>query len=326
MAATSDMDQLAPVAVVIPAFNSAKTLGRAIESVLGQTWRPRQIVVVDDGSTDGTAELARSYPVELVSHPNRGASAARNRGISATDAPWVAFLDADDEWLPDKLEAQLSASEIAPEVDIICCDFVRVPLRPRETTFLTAEFAGMADVLMDRMSVDAFRTGPRHRGFTSAAMFMFPSGMLVRRRAISAIGGFDEDVRLIEDADFAMRILRDSDVLVVDRPLFRYHMHESNTSRDDLAMTMAFLELLRKMEANPGDYSPAHVESFLRKSPDRVREAIRGLIRRGQTDSARRLLVREGHRLSNGRLTLKLAAWAPPWLVSRALRLRRWVK
>src|SRR5689334_10135830 len=95
--------------VIIPAYNAVETLGRAIDSALAQSLPPHEVVVVDDGSRDATAELAERYgpPVRVIRQSNAGPGAARNRGVQATSSPWVAFLDADDEWLPKKMETQL---------------------------------------------------------------------------------------------------------------------------------------------------------------------------------------------------------------------------
>ena len=99
------------VSVVIPAYNSASYLAEAVESALGQTFKDLEILVVDDGSTDETQELMRRYgpPVRCLSQENTGVATARNRGIDESRGRYVAFLDADDVWQPDKLEKQLAA-------------------------------------------------------------------------------------------------------------------------------------------------------------------------------------------------------------------------
>ena len=96
------------ICVVIPAYNSAKHIRRAIDSVLAQTRRPDEIVVVDDGSTDDTAGVVETYgsDVRVIHQENAGASVARNAGINAATSEWIAFLDSDDEWLPEKLQVQ----------------------------------------------------------------------------------------------------------------------------------------------------------------------------------------------------------------------------
>src|SRR5258705_11929360 len=95
-----------PISVVIPAYNASAYLAEALESVRGQTAQPTEVIVVDDGSTDATAAIARAGGATVLSQPNMGISAARNAGIRAATQPWVAFLAADDLWEADKLPAQ----------------------------------------------------------------------------------------------------------------------------------------------------------------------------------------------------------------------------
>lgn len=103
------------ISVVMPAYNAAKTIGRAIESVLEQTYGCLELIVIDDCSTDGSLEIARTYAerderIRILRHEiNEGVSAARNRGVNAAQYSWIAFLDSDDYWLPTKLEAQMCA-------------------------------------------------------------------------------------------------------------------------------------------------------------------------------------------------------------------------
>src|SRR5215471_1291741 len=93
------------IAVVIPAHNAARWIGRALTSVFQQTYRPAEIIVVDDGSSDDTAVLAGEFSeVRVVSQPNQERGAARNTGVRSAHSPWVALLDADDEWLPEHLD------------------------------------------------------------------------------------------------------------------------------------------------------------------------------------------------------------------------------
>ena len=98
------------VSVVIPCFNRKKTLSRSIDSVVNQTYKPSEIIIVDDGSTDGTRDfILNSYPnIKYFFQPKKGVSSARNKGIRESSSDWVAFLDSDDEWLPQKLEKQIN--------------------------------------------------------------------------------------------------------------------------------------------------------------------------------------------------------------------------
>ena len=127
---TAGPSQSAPgITVVIPAHNAGEHLGRALESVLAQTRPADEILVVDDGSTDNTAEVARSYgsAVTYLYQDQRGAGAARNRGIEAATGDWVAFLDADDEWLPEKLAVQCEHLARHKEVVWTCGNFYLAP-------------------------------------------------------------------------------------------------------------------------------------------------------------------------------------------------------
>ncbi len=94
------------VSVVIPAYNAARFLPRCLNSVFAQTLQPAEVIVVDDGSSDDSAEIARKLGALVVSRPNGGLSAARNTGVRRSSSEWVALLDADDMWQPEKLQAQ----------------------------------------------------------------------------------------------------------------------------------------------------------------------------------------------------------------------------
>jgi len=110
--------------VIIPTYNRRHTLGRAIDSVLIQSLKPVEIIIVDDGSTDGTQELISiNYPdITYIKSENKGVSAARNLGIKHGQSDWLAFLDSDDEWLPNKLEKQSAAISNQKEYKVVHCD------------------------------------------------------------------------------------------------------------------------------------------------------------------------------------------------------------
>ncbi|MFT7472815.1 MAG: glycosyltransferase involved in cell wall biosynthesis, partial [Kiritimatiellia bacterium] len=112
------------VAVIIPTYNRAATLGRALESVATQSRQADEVCVVDDGSTDGTEELVKQqYPGTIyIKQQNGGVSSARNKGVEATTSKYLSFLDSDDEWLPKKLEAQLSALQAEPNFRLVHSD------------------------------------------------------------------------------------------------------------------------------------------------------------------------------------------------------------
>lgn len=128
------------VSVVIPCYNRAHILGRAVESALRQTVSPHEIIIVDDGSQDNSAEVARQFgaPVRVICQENAGAAAARNRGLAEATGEWIAFLDSDDEWATDKLERQFAAAARFPAAQLVFCDTV---VRSEREVLMESRFA-----------------------------------------------------------------------------------------------------------------------------------------------------------------------------------------
>ncbi|MGI8927591.1 MAG: glycosyltransferase family 2 protein [Tepidiformaceae bacterium] len=198
------------ISVVIPVYNGERFLAEALESVCWQTRRPAEIVVVDDGSTDASAEVARAWPgVRCISQPNGGPAAARNTGIAPTTGALVAFLDADDIWTPDKLALQVEALAAAP----------------------TAGFA-------TAWHRDYFEPGEPipagHRVHTEGdPPGGSPSSWLVRRETFARVGIFDPAFQFAEDADWHLRATDAGfPPLLVREVLFLRRLHGHNMSWD----------------------------------------------------------------------------------------------
>lgn len=188
------------VSVVIPTFNRAATVVRAIESVRQQTYRPLELIVVDDGSTDETAQVLRELgdAIVYVHQANAGPAAARNRGIRQARGELVAFLDSDDLWRPSKLERQVSVLERAgPQAPCCLCNaLIRRPGRPEENSF-TIAWLTMAEpegLWLNPAVVLATR------------FVLFCQAVLVRRAALLDCAGYDERLWLMEDHDLALRL------------------------------------------------------------------------------------------------------------------------
>ena len=209
------------VGVVVPTFNRAHPLGRALDSAFAQTLPPRQVIVVDDGSTDDTANLLARYPeLTVLRQENRGVSAARNLGIKHCDCDWIALLDSDDEWLPEKLEVQFEALAQAPEYRLIHCDEIWIR--------------------------DGRRVNPgnkhRKRGgwifeHCLPLCAISPSAAVIVRDLLDETGPFNEQLPACEDYDLWLRICSRHPVLYVDRPLLRkYGGHADQLSRQHWGM------------------------------------------------------------------------------------------
>jgi len=181
------------VAVVVPCYNVEFCLARALDSVLGQTYRDFCFYAVDDGSTDGTAQVLEKYANRGVcAHQiHAGQAAARNRGIRMSESPYVAFLDADDEWLPTKLELQVALLNQDPSIGLICSGCA-----PGEGSLMGRSGAGTTNLpksgkLFEQLIRDCF---------------VFTPTVVVRRRCLEEVGLFNESLAVGEDFNLWLRI------------------------------------------------------------------------------------------------------------------------
>jgi glycosyltransferase involved in cell wall biosynthesis len=261
----------ATVSAVLPAFNRAATLGRALESVLAQTRAADEVVVVDDGSTDGTDRLVAGFPsVVYIAQENRGVSAARNRGVSAAAGEWVAFLDSDDEWRPEKLQRQLEALERNPGHDVCHTDEIWIRNGRR--------------VNPGRRHAKA---GGRIFRRCLPLCAISPSAAMIRRSLLDAVGGFDEALPVCEDYDLWLRICAHHPVLFVDQPLVVKHGgHADQLSRAHWGMDRfrirALVKILEEGGLDPADRTAA-VDTLLAK----VDVYLQGVRRRGRAAEER---------------------------------------
>jgi glycosyltransferase involved in cell wall biosynthesis len=206
-----------PVSVVIPAYNVEDCLARAIGSVLAQTSPPAEILVVDDGSSDGTRRVAEKFGerIRLVSHPHAGAAAARNLGIAASSEKLVAFLDADDEWLDSKLARQVPLHS-DPE---LVFSFSR-----------SNEFSIAGEDLGDTFAdFRASRGADAWRSLLAVNCIATPT-VIARRADLVAVGGFDRRLKVAEDQDMWIRLALRGPIDFIDESLARIHMRPASLS------------------------------------------------------------------------------------------------
>jgi len=205
------MDRTTPgVSVVIPTYNRARRVARAVRSVLEQTRPAEEVIVVDDGSTDGTAGAIRrefADAVRLIERPNAGPSAARNTGVRAARHDLIAFLDSDDAWRPDKLERQRPVMD-DPGVVLAATNWVGGGDRPP---------LGFADLSLEG-EVVVLEAPLRHLSRFSGHRIVLPT-WLVRRDALLAVGGFDERLRVGEDNRALFRLGFEGKIALVTAPL-----------------------------------------------------------------------------------------------------------
>lgn len=230
---------LADVSVVMPAFNNETTLGRALASIAAQTLPPKEVIVVDDGSVDGTAAVAAQWRdrlngarLYLFRQQNMGAGAARNRALKAATAEWIAFLDADDEWLPWKLERSLA--EMGAR-GLTMSSHNLYGVSPAETRIIDSKARFLRDPAKPFLSLFL-------RGFISS------STVVVRRADVLRVGGFDPTLRSAQDYELWLALLArpETRFATFADPLLRYTLAEDGiTSRVDRKVACS-LDIVRR--------------------------------------------------------------------------------
>jgi GT2 family glycosyltransferase len=208
---------MARVSVIVPVFNAELFITETIQSALAQTHPDVEVIVVDDGSTDGTIERLRAFGerVNIYRQPNCGVAAARNRGASAASGEWLAFLDADDIWLPTKVERQLACGRRS----MVYTDRYNIGARG-ELPEIQSQVTPMHD-------------GDLFLPLLLEGNFITASSVLLRRDVFAELGGFFEQLRGTEDWDLWVRIAAAGHSIdVVREPLVQYRFHSRGISRD----------------------------------------------------------------------------------------------
>jgi len=238
------------VSVIIPAYNCGRYLAAAIQSALDQTVPPAEIIVVDDGSTDDTASVAQSFGnrIRYIRQPNAGPAAARNHGAQVATGDWLAFLDADDEWLPWRLEVQLALAAEYPDVVMWCGQTEGLGSRDegREN-----KAANQRTEIREQTPTLNAPPPTLHVRFLSLKDFSISNPVatttvLLRRTAWEQAGKFDPRFRGPEDYDLWMRVAAVGKIGVIEHPLARYREETGSLSMDDRRFLPQVLAVLDK--------------------------------------------------------------------------------
>lgn len=226
------------VSVIMPAYNCAGFIKESIESVLNQTYRDYELIIVDDGSSDATGSIAERYAASLpgivrcLHLENKGPGAARNAGIQNAAGDYIAFLDSDDTWLPGKLEKQVAVLERDRHIGLVYCDNYFVD--------------GERNVLWGHR-----RTVTLHRGMIADRLFqhcfIITSGTVARKACIDSIGYFREDIKTGEDYDYFLRLSYRFKIDWIEEKLFeRRAVTDSLSNGDDCIIMTNDLEILTR--------------------------------------------------------------------------------
>jgi glycosyltransferase involved in cell wall biosynthesis len=222
------------VSVIVPVFNGARWLRESIESIVRQTYRPIEVIAVDDGSTDDSVEILRDFPdVRTISQPNAGCATARNRGLSVARGEFLAFNDQDDRWVADKLERQVALLQERPDAGY-ALGLQRLFLEPG--CELPASYAARRQLFDEP-----------HTGF-------IPGTLLARRATLERIGVFDPRYEYGSDSDWFIRARGAGiEMAVVDAVVIDKRIHDSNlssvpASTNDLLAMLARSSRLRRVD------------------------------------------------------------------------------
>ncbi len=291
------MTRVVEVSAIIPTFNRRDLVARAIDTVLAQTQAVDEIVVVDDGSTDGTEAALRTRfgdRVRYVWQANAGVSAARNHGMSIAQGRYFALLDSDDEWLPDKTAIQFAWLEARPEFGMVLCDVERVDAAGRHI-----------DVFQRRSVI-------REDGWVLRWILqnpaLAPASVLLRREVFEDIGGFDVALRTAEDIDFHLRVARRWRIGVVDQTLVRAMrghdgLSASSSTYDD------YVRVIERAVADAADaVEPAVCDHALAVTYQRN---ARGMLMRRRWNDAFRLSIKAWRHANDAATRRSVLALAP---------------
>ena len=227
------------VSVVIPVHDRARFLGASIASVLEQRYEPLEVIVVDDGSGDGSAQVAADHGARVIRQPRRGVSAARNAGVEAARGELITFQDADDLWPADRLAVQVPYLRDRPELDFVLGYSMLFIDRDEPTPdWLTEDWlAGVQTVPLPGVEI----TGPGKAGPVPAA-----TTLMARAELFDRLGGFDGGYAVGEDMDWLMRAAdAGAGYEMVPHVLLHYRMHGANTSYRVAEGANSLLRLLR---------------------------------------------------------------------------------
>ncbi len=207
------------VSVIVPTYNYGRFIEGCLNSIFSQTFKDFEVIVVDDGSTDGTGEIIKSYPrpVRSIYQENRGLPAARNRAIEASQGEYLAFLDSDDLWLPEKLGEQVRIMDGDRELGIVFSD--------------ASAFDGEKIIRESILEEESICTGHCFARLFMGNFLVMPT-VMIRKSCLRQTGLFDETLPVVADYDLWLRISAFFRIGFVDRPLAMYRVHPSNMSKD----------------------------------------------------------------------------------------------
>ncbi|WP_404355926.1 glycosyltransferase family 2 protein [Methylotuvimicrobium sp. KM1] len=237
------------ISVVIPAYNSAEFIADAVHSILKQTRPITEIIIVDDGSTDNTQQIVEALPgpITYIKQPNQGPSAARNTGIKAANSEWIAFLDADDQWTPDKIDKQLKLLRQIPELVLIAGDMAEID----KSDQLITESVLDKHQLLNKFQAIQDRAIPNALAELVTKNFIPTGTVLVNKSALIEAGLFNQAIRFGEDLELWAKIAAKHPISCIPEILMLRRQHGNNATQ----LTAPLLSDLAKVMTSIRNYA-----------------------------------------------------------------------
>jgi glycosyltransferase involved in cell wall biosynthesis len=286
------------VSIVIPTYNSASFIGEAVDSCLAQTYPNCEIIVVDDGSTDGTRDLLESQYGERIRYlyqPNAGPSAARNNGIRAARGAFIQFCDADDQLLPSKIERCMEVFQREPDLGVVYTRYQHVEVDGKTPAPLADPPLLSGDTFCDLL--------------LSNGNAILTSATLVRREALLEAGLFDERLWCSEDWDLFLRLASRYAYASIDEVLLLYRWHEGSLTKEMYRMAQGRLITIQKARQYAGRERCLDAAAYDCLEAGRQHVLAMVCWRMGDRGGARRAL-REAIRLDPAHRTARRLYWA----------------
>jgi len=305
---------------VVPLFNKANYVGRCLRSVLAQTYADLEVVVVDDGSSDGSDGIVAGIDdprIRLIQQANAGVSAARNRGVAATVCEWVFFIDADDEWAPNLVESLMALLKHNPEAGVLACPTERVYASGLSSiAYLDdSDFMSGSACLRDYFA-----------SFVRLGQSPFSnSSFAVRRTIFAQLGGYKVGVRLTEDSDLWVRLALTTPIAMIRPALARYYVEVLGNTRtvaqcEEFEVVRTLTLILQSRQVPPAQQRSVEALLGLQK----LMWVRRQVLLRQRGHALRGIIDPVLWRVAPVRTTVALAAaLVPEWCLTLALRLRR---
>ena len=261
------------LSIIIPTFNRCELLNRALNSVFNQTYSDYEVIVIDDGSTDNTAEMLQNNFAQFryFFQSNNGVSAARNKGLEMANGRWIAFLDSDDEWLPQKLEKQISLLKANPDYKI--CHTEEIWVR-------------------NGIRVNQMKKHKKVGGWIFPQCLplcaMSPSSILIHHSVFDSVGNFDISLPACEDYDLWLRISAKYPVLYMEEPqIKKYGGHDDQLSKKHWGMDRYRIQALQKIVTG-GTLNNENKQKAVAMLLKKCKVFQNGALKRGKMDDVQR--------------------------------------